>query len=199
MAQAGVFSHELPVGSQGHRASGWWGMLALIATEAALFAYLLFSYYYLASQAHGPWPPEGLPRLRIAAPNTLILLVSSVAVWWGERGVRRGERRALLIGLATAVALGIVFMALQGVEWHNKPFTLTSGAYGSLYFTITGFHMAHVLVGLLILATLLLWTGLGYIGGERYAPVTIGAVYWHFVDVVWLAVFFTFYVVPYLG
>ena len=124
---------------------------------------------------------------------------SSVAVWWGERGARLGVRRQLLLGLLAGFLLGAIFIGIQLVEWSNKPFTIASHLYGSLYFTVTGFHMAHVAVGLLILLALLLWSALGYFGPARYAPVSIGAVYWHFVDVVWLTVFFTFYLTPLFG
>jgi heme/copper-type cytochrome/quinol oxidase subunit 3 len=68
-----------------------------------------------------------------------------------------------------------------------------------LYFTITGFHMLHVIVGLLMLAVLLLWTAFGYFCADRHSAVSIGVMYWHFVTIVWLAVFFTFYITPRLG
>lgn len=189
----------LPVGSRGRLSSGWWGMWSVIATEAALFAYLLFSFYYVASQAHGPWPAAGLPKLRIALPDTLILVAASGTVWWGERGVRRGHRGQLRLGLAATLVLGIIFLGLQMLEWRDKSFTPASHAYGSLYFTITGFHMAHVVAGLVMLACLLLWALLGYFDVRRHSAVSIGAVYWHFVTVVWLFVFATIYVSPYLG
>ena len=190
---------EVPYGSIGRRASGWWGMLTLILTEGFLFAYLLFSYYYFAVQNGPAWLPDELPSFRLSGPNTVILLLSSVAVWWGERGARREVRWQQLLGLALSVILGTAFFCIQLLEWSNKPFGLSSHAYGSLFFTITGFHMAHVLVGVLILATLLLWSALGYFDRARLAPVTIGAVYWHFVDAVWLTVFFTLYITPYLS
>lgn len=174
-------------------------MLALVVTEAALFAYLLFSYFYIASQAHAPWPPDGMPSFGIALPNTIILIIGSFTVRYGERGIQQGDRRRLVRGLFITLVLGLIFLGLQGLEWHNKAFSLTSGVYGSLYFTITGFHMAHVLVGLLMLAVLLIWTSFDYFGARRHAAVSIGAIYWHFVTVVWLAVFATFYVAPYLG
>jgi cytochrome c oxidase subunit III len=189
---------DLPVGSIGYHAAGWWGMLGGILTEAALFAYLLFSYYYSAVQPHsGPWVAE-LPRLTLALPNTLVLLASSVAVWFGEYGTKRGNRLVQLLGLGTAIALGIVFVVIQYFEWQAKPFTLTSSPYGSLFFTITGFHMAHVIVGLIILISLMFWAAQDYFGPIRHSAVSIGAIYWHFVDAVWLAVFFTLYVTPYL-
>jgi len=194
MSEAAI---RLPVGSKGAHASGWWGMLGVVLTEAALFAYLLFSYFYIASHAHAPWPPEGLPSLRIAVPNTVILIAASITAWWGERGIKQGNASQLKKGLAISLVLGVLFFALQVLEWKLKAFSLSSGVYGSLYFTVTGFHMAHVLLGLIMLAALLGWTALGYFGAERHAALSIGAIYWHFVTVVWLAVFATFYLSPY--
>jgi heme/copper-type cytochrome/quinol oxidase subunit 3 len=95
--------------------------------------------------------------------------------------------------------LGLVFLAVQYFEWAEKPFGLASTSYSSLYFVITGFHMAHVVVGVAMLAMLTLWSAMGYFNRLRYAHIHIGALYWHFVDAVWLAVFFTFYVTPLLG
>src|SRR5665213_1718036 len=195
MTEVAISESTLPVGSKGHHASGWWGMLAVIATEASLFAYLLFSYFYLASHAVAPWPPHGPPSLRIAIPGTLILIAGSVTMWWGERGIERGKPRQLMIGLAITLALGVAFIALQGFEWNGAPFTLTSSVYSSLYFTITGFHILHVIVGLLMLGVLFLWTAFDYFDADRHSAASIGVIYWHFVTIVWLAVFFTFYIV----
>jgi heme/copper-type cytochrome/quinol oxidase subunit 3 len=189
----------LPVGSIGTKSNGWWAMVFVILTEGALFAYLLFAYYYLAIQPQVNWPPGGTPSMHLALPNTLILLASSVAAWWGERAILRGQRGALALGLAAALILGAVFVGIQLKEWYDKPYGIASSSYSSLYFTITGFHMAHVVVGLLMLAALLDWTLLGLFDRVRNAPVSIGAVYWHFVDAVWLVVFFTFYITPLLG
>ncbi|MEP7245343.1 MAG: cytochrome c oxidase subunit 3 [Gammaproteobacteria bacterium] len=189
----------LPVGSKGRLSSGWWGMVVLIVTEAALFAYLLFSYFYISSQATGAWPPGGPPKLDLAIPGTLVLLFGSVTMWWGEKGIRRGDRRQLLIGLGASVLLGIIFVALEGTEWSRKDFTPASNAYGSLYFTVTGFHLTHVLVGVVMLTMLFVWTILGYFGVRRHSTVAIAVMYWHFVTAVWVAVFLTFYVTPYLA
>lgn len=191
---------ELPVGSIGRHANGWWGMMTLISTEGALFAYLLFSYYYFAVQHGRQWLPTELPHFRISAPDTLILLLSSVVVWRGERLLRRGGNVIhVAFYLAGGAILGVVFMVLQYIEWENKKFSIATNSYGSLYFTITGFHMMHVLMGVLILGTLTIWTALGYFDARRSAPVSIGAIYWHFVDAVWITLFFTFYVTPRLN
>ena len=199
MAEAIIREGELPVGSFHHRNNGWWAMLFIILTEGALFVYLLFAYYYLAIQPHAAWLPGGPPSLHLALPNTFILLASSLAAWWGEQGIRHGNNGRLSLGLLGALMLGIVFVLVQLMEWHSKPFSFSSSSYSSLYFTITGFHMAHVVAGLLMLATLLLWSALGMFDRWRHAPISVGIIYWHFVDAVWLAVFLTFYVTPYLG
>ena len=187
----------LPVGSVGRLASGWWSMCCLIATEAALFAYLLFSYFYLGSQSHGGWVPE-VPRLNVALPNTIILIVSSFVLRWGENGVRQGRRGQLVAGLGITLFMGLVFVGLQGLEWHNKKFSISDNAYASSYFTTTGFHMLHVVGGLIMLAVLLLWAASGKFNAERHAALSIGALYWHFVDIVWLCVFTAFYLLPYI-
>ena len=188
---------ELPLGTIGVHASGWWGMWCVIATEAALFAYLLMTYLYLDLQARSPWPPGGPPSLMLALPNTFILLASSLAVWLGESGLRAGSRMRALIGLLCGAGLGMAFVGIQLLEWKRKTFSFESELYGSAYFTVTGFHMAHVVVGILVLLVLALWSGLGYFDQVRHGPVSIGSVYWHFVDVVWLFVFATLYLAPY--
>jgi heme/copper-type cytochrome/quinol oxidase subunit 3 len=194
-----VRGRSLPVGSIGHHATGWWAMLGGVVTEAALFGYLLFSYYYVAVQPRAePWPPE-MPHFALALPNTIVLLVSSATIWYGLRGARRGSVPEQLIGIAASIVLGIIFLVVQFFEWRAKPFSIHSSAYGSLYFTVTGFHMAHVAVGLLMLLAVLIWCWRGYFGPHRHSYVSIAAIYWHFVDVVWLTVFFTFYITPYLA
>ncbi|MFA6162241.1 MAG: cytochrome c oxidase subunit 3 [Methylobacter sp.] len=198
MAEATQPAHALPVGSEGKRSGGWWGMLALIVTEGSLFGYLLFTYFYLASQTEQHWPPDGLPILVMPGVNTLILLASSVFVWVSERCIQRRLFRWSLASMALALILGVCFVAIQFNEWSKKTYDMTSNLYGSLYFTITGFHMLHVIIGLVILMVLLLWIALGYFDDRRYAAVTIGGLYWHFVDVVWLFVFTTLYLTPYL-
>ena len=186
----------LPVGSAGRRSSGWWSLVCLIATEAALFAYLLFSYYYSFVQQGTAWLIEGKPSLKLALPNTIILLVSSATVFMAERRIRRGERGIAAFAIAATFVLGAAFLIVQLFEWHAKPFTLSSGSYASLYYTITGFHMAHVAAGLVFLAFVFAWTLIGYLDARRNVPMLIAAAYWHFVDVVWLTVFFTFYLLP---
>ena len=198
MAETIQQDKPLPVGSEGKRSGGWWGVLALIVTEGSLFGYLLFTYFYLASQTGQHWPPEGLPMLLIPGVNTVILLTSSAFVWASERGLNRGQIRWSLASMTLAFILGVCFVLIQLNEWSKKTYDMAANLYGSLYFTITGFHLLHVIVGLIILMMLIIWIALGYFDDRRYAAVTIGGLYWHFVDVVWLFVFSTLYLFPYL-
>lgn len=195
MDEALQLAQALPVGSSGHRASGWWGMWCLIATEAALFAYLLFGYFYLGSQAQSQWVPE-LPKLRLALPNTVLLVASSFVLAWGESGIRQKRKGRLSLALLATVLMGAGFVGVQLLEWNHKKFMPESSAYASSYFVTTGFHLLHVAAGLLILLLLLLWSLQKKFNAQQHAAVSIGALYWHFVDVVWLAVFTTYYLTP---
>ena|SRR5581483_5392755 len=190
---------DLPVGPVGRAGLGLWGVGTLIATEAALFAYLLFAYYYTGAAAPQGWVLEAHPTLKLALPNTIVLLISSFFAWYGETGVLRLRRSRALVGFSIALLLGIVFAVVQGYEWKARPFRLGDSSYASLYYITTGFHMAHVLVGLLVLASLVLWTALDYFSPRRRLSVSAGVIYWHFVDVIWLLVFTTYYITPYLG
>jgi heme/copper-type cytochrome/quinol oxidase subunit 3 len=193
---AAALRPTVPIGGFGRRSLGWWGLAGLVATEAALFAYLLFAYYYILVQVGPSWFPERAPPLRLALPNTIVLLASSATVAWAEHSVRSGARGRGVAGIVLTLLLGVLFVAVQGFEWKAKPYTMQSGSYGSLYFTITGFHLAHVAAGLIALALVLIWTLAGYLDERRSVPLLIASAYWHFVDIVWLTVFFTFYVVP---
>ena len=134
MTDAAV-AQRLPLDAAGPGATGAWGMILLIVTEASLFVYLLFSYFYLGSMARGTWPPSGPPELRLALPNTIILLVSSGTMWWAESGIRRG-------------AAGAAARSGCWSRWHwassssrssssstaGKHFTPHTNAYGSLFY-----------------------------------------------------------------
>jgi cytochrome c oxidase subunit I+III len=188
---------ELPIGASGRHDIGWWGMACVVATEAAFFGYLLFSYYYLGSLSTNPWP-DVVPRIGLPAINTLVLISSSVAVWMAARGIRRNSNTRLVAWLGTAIVLGIVFISLQVVEYGREKFSMTHDAYGSLFYTITGFHGAHVIVGLVMLVVVFIRAARGHFRAGRHEAITNVALYWHFVDVVWLAVFTSLYITPHL-
>jgi len=176
-------------------------MLCLIATEAILFVYLIFSYLYLGAQSPGSWPPDGPPALRLALPDTCILLLSSAVLEWGKRMHRREHRRgtAWIVGLALTILLGAAFVGIQGVEWSRKSFAFSDDSYSCAYFTLTGLHLLHVVAGLIALSVVLAWSLAGRFRGQGYEQPRLAVLYWHFVDAVWLVVFAVIYLLPRIG
>jgi cytochrome c oxidase subunit III len=194
---------SLPESSEGlerGRAPGWWGMVLLIVTEALLFSILLVSYLFLRFQFGREWPPGDIPEpeLELVLIMTPILLASSGPVHWAERGIKRGKRGRLVAGLLLTIAMGGTFLSLQAVEYSKtlQDFTPQTNVYGSLFFAITGFHGLHVLVGLLLLSWLAFYAIRGRFTAERYLPVQVITMYWHFVDVVWVFILLTIYLSP---
>jgi heme/copper-type cytochrome/quinol oxidase subunit 3 len=198
MSDSRIAAPTLPIGAVDRRGVGWWGLLTVIATEGALFVYLLFSYFYYDVQFGAEWRP-GNPPLTLAIVNVVILLVSNAAAWFGMRGIQRGRRAELLAGFGLALILGLAFIAVQAIEWRDKSFSPESSTYGSVYYTISGFHLAHLVAGVLMLLAVLIWAAFGYFDRWRNLPVLIVTAYWNFVLAVWLAVFFTLYITPRLG
>ena len=191
----------LPHETHGPRSFAWWGMAWLIATEATLFAALIASYFYLRFR-HGPeWPPGGIeaPTLELPLIMSVILLSSSIPVHLAESAIKKGKQTGLRLGLLLGFVLGVVFLLMTLlIEWPEKlhEFTPSTNVYGSLYFTITGFHLAHVVVGLLMSSWTQVRAWLGAFDTDRHVTVQNFTMYWHFVDVVWVFVFVTIYLSP---
>lgn len=192
---AGIPVGSLPVGVGGTASRAWWGMAFFIITEATLFAYLFFSYYYIGSR-HSRWPPDGAPELRLAIINTDILVLSSVPMWFAERVLKRGCIRLFVYLSSMVLLMGIAFLIIEATEWSQQSFTPATSAYASLFYTITGFHFAHVTLGLLMVVELLYRALVGRIDVRLPLAVKNVAAYWHFVGVVWVALFLTIYISP---
>jgi heme/copper-type cytochrome/quinol oxidase subunit 3 len=180
--------------------NGWWGMVLLVATEATLFAVLLASYFYVRFKTSGGWPPDGIadPKLLRAVVMTALLVASSVFVHAAESGIRRGSQRALVLGLGAGFLLGLAFLGLQ--VWETvvvaREFTPKTDTYGSLFFTITGAHSAHLAAGLLLLSWVQVRGWFGAYSARRHLGVQMSALYWHFVVAVQLAIFVSLYLTP---
>jgi heme/copper-type cytochrome/quinol oxidase subunit 3 len=192
---SGVPVDELPVGVGGTGSTAWWGMLFFIITEATLFAYLFFSYFYLGSR-HSQWPPNGAPELELAVINTVILVLSSVPMWFAERVVKRGRIAHFSYLLGAVLLMGVAFLIIEATEWSRQSFTPATDAYSSLFYTITGFHFAHVTLGLLMIVELLYRALVNQIDVRRPLAVKNVAAYWHFVGLVWVVLCLTVYLSP---
>jgi cytochrome c oxidase subunit I+III len=192
---------SLPFGStvSGPRSISWWGMVVLILNEAVIFASLLASYFYLRFNSV-LWPPQGvkLPELTLSSINTVILLGSSLVMQWAASGIRRGEVNRLRIGLAIAFLMGALFLGIQIDEYTMLEFLPQAHAYGSLFWGITGLHATHVLVGLLMNGYIQVRAAYGHFGADRFQGVENVTLYWHFVDVVWIFIFASLFLSPYL-
>jgi cytochrome c oxidase subunit III len=172
-------------------------MWCVIATEAMLFVAMFGAYYYLGSNKDR-WADEVAPKWWLALILMAILLASSAVLWWGEHQVKKERFTAGRIALWISVLLGIGFLALQGfeyaVEW--KDVTPYSDTYGSIFFTITTLHAAHVIAGLLMLMYVGVMPRYGDTRRTPHKPYKTASLYWHFVDVVWVFIVLFLYVIP---
>ena len=169
------------------------GVIVWLASELMFFSGLFAAYFSLRASA-ADWPPEGVeldvPR---TAAATVVLVASSLTLHLGVRRADRGHRRAATGWTIATVVLGALFVANQGAEWAVLDFSASDHAYGSIFYLATGFHGLHVIGGLLLMIAVLL------LGAGRDAriglaePLTMAEYYWHFVDVVWIGLFASIY------
>jgi cytochrome c oxidase subunit III len=168
-----------------NRPIGWYGMVFFIASEAVFFANLIASYLYLRIRAGSAWPSVDVDQ-RLAVVNTIILVSSSVTLHFGARAIARGNKKGLSRWLLPTVLLGTAFICIQLYEYHSNGFGPSTNIYGSDFYTLTGFHGAHVTVGILILLVCWLRSLRGDFTAEKHFALTAGEMYWHFVDAVWI-------------
>lgn len=184
---------EVPAG----RRAGWWGMVLFLVTDLALFAALLAAYFYLRFVTSEQWPPGDIsePKLLKAWIMTGLLVGSSVPLVFADLGIKKGSRARLLAGGILTVLLGLAFLYVQYREFTEKlgEFSPSTNAYGSAFFTITGFHGLHVIAGVLALSFVLLAAATGRITRSHHALVRIVALYWHTVGAVWVVIFASLY------
>ncbi len=178
------------------------GSLAMkltILTEAFLFIALFCSYFLLGNNKNR-WRVEELPKLHFALPMLAVLIVSSLVLYAGERQLKVGRYAAARVLLAVTILMGMGFLVLSAFEYREHWQTLTpyTDSYGSIFYTIVSFHAAHVIVGLLVLGYVLAMPRYAPAAETPYRPYHVGAMYWHFVDIVWIFVVGILYVGPHL-
>ena len=172
------------------------GMVVFVASEAMFFA-TFFGAYFTIYSVNPVWPPAGFPRLEphLATVLTVVLVASSLTVQLGVRAIRRDRARPMLLWLGLTILLGATFLGLQLYDYSLLGFGVRDGIFGSLFYVMTGLHMAHVFGGVVFLV-LVLTQGLGgQLTHAHHDSMEAGSIYWHFVDVVWICLFTTFYVV----
>jgi cytochrome c oxidase subunit 3 len=166
-----------------------------ILSEVMLFGALFAAYFVIRSESGG-WPPDGQERPELILPglNTLLLLSSSVTMQWAVRAIGRGAVATMRRALRVTLLLGSIFILVQGYEFATNGFGLDAGVFGSTFYTLTGFHGAHVLAGLGFMAIVATRARRGLISAEHHTAVEAASYYWHFVDAVWVVLFSTLYV-----
>jgi heme/copper-type cytochrome/quinol oxidase subunit 3 len=172
-------------------------MWAVIATEAMLFVCMFGAYYYLGNNKDR-WAMETPPELMYPFILLAILVSSSLVLHWGEQQVKAERFSAGRLALWVTVVLGLVFLTLQGFEYksHWRDLAPYSDSYGSIFYAITSLHAAHVIVGVLMLSFLGILPRFGPTALTPHKPYHALAMYWHFVDVVWVFIVLLLYVTP---
>jgi cytochrome c oxidase subunit 3 len=165
-----------------------------LSSELLFFASLFAALFTLRANSPGPWPPPGAdPDVALGAVLTVALLASSATQHRAADAARHGDRAGVRWWVAITAAIGAAFLAGQAWEWSQLGFGVSDHAFGSVFYTLTGFHGLHVLGGLLAFAVLLGRTAdPTFLPTGRPAVETVTA-YWHVVDAVWVAVFASLY------
>jgi cytochrome c oxidase subunit 3 len=171
------------------------GMYLFIISEIMLFGAFFTAYFFIRVVAGDPWPAENMHLpVAIAGVNTAILVSSSFTMHWALECAKRGNRNGLKAGLLSTFLLGLTFLTIQVNEYVHVGFSPAENAQGSIFYSLTGLHGAHVFVGLTLLAFATIRAFRGHFTPEQHRGVEVPGVYWHFVDVMWIVVFSTIYV-----
>lgn len=183
-----------------HRHPLFWGFLGMIAIEVTVFTSLVVSYFYLKLGSDGAWPPHPLPMPELVLPtvNTLILLASSATMHWADTRIQKGDERKLALGITISIVLALVFLGLKAYEYlDHVSYRWDDHAYGSIVWTIIGFHSAHVIALVLksIIVATLAWRS--YFTQEWRLAITVNGIYWHFVVAIWVPLYVVLYLSPY--
>ncbi len=188
-------AHGPPLAHQSSRVdSRVLGMFLFIASEIMLFGSFFTAYFFIRVVNHEPWPPSQfhLP-IYVAGVNTIILVTSSATVHWALQSIKRGHRAGLQAGLVLTFLMGLTFLLTQIMEYSRVGFAPRDQSFGTIFYCLTGLHGAHVFVGLTLLLFATIRAFRGHFSPEHHHGVEIPGIYWHFVDVMWIVVYATVY------
>ena len=171
------------------------GMLLFIISEIMLFGAFFTAYFFVRVVNEAPWFPfDGfeLP-VGIAGVNTAILLSSSFTMHWALEGARNENRRAMQVGLLSTVMLGLTFLSVQINEYFHIGFAPSDNAEATVFYGLTGLHGLHVFVGLTLLTFATVRAFRGHFTAKEHRGVEVPGIYWHFVDIMWVFVYSSLY------
>jgi cytochrome c oxidase subunit III len=180
------------------------GMYLFIGSEIMLFGSFFTAYFFVRVVNGDTWPsllssvPKAFPLhlpVYLAFINTLILVTSSFTMHWALTSIKKGNAFGLRAGLLLTFLMGLTFLITQITEYLRIGFNTSQGAFPTIFFCLTGLHGCHVFVGLTILLFMTIRAFRGHFDPGHHHGVEIGGIYWHFVDLMWILVFLTVYVI----
>jgi cytochrome c oxidase subunit III len=197
--------------AHGHKeqlSNGMLGFILFLASEVMFFGGL-FAAYFIARADAPSWPPEQLLtpeqiaagvelELHVALPAvaTALLILSSITIQWAEFQIKKGNQSGLIWGLFITLVLGLVFLAMQMYDYSVLHFGPGDTIFGTTFYTLTGFHGAHVAGGAIFIFVCLMRALGGQFTAAGHEAVTACSMYWHLVDVIWVALFTILYIIP---
>jgi cytochrome c oxidase subunit 3 len=171
------------------------GMLLFIISEVMVFGAFFTAYFFIRVAQGDPWPAHGttLPVIPTLF-NTFILVSSSFTMHWAQTSIKNGNRFGLKAGILTTFLLGCTFLFIQINEYANIGFAPQDAAQQTIFYSLTGLHGCHVFIGLTLLLFVTIRSFRGHYSAAEYRGVEVPGIYWHFVDIMWIIVYTTVYV-----
>jgi cytochrome c oxidase subunit III len=172
------------------------GMLLFIISEIMIFAAFFTAYFFIrvvVTNAQWPGPGFHIP-VDIAAVNSGILLSSSLTIHWATTSIKNGNRFGLKAGMVTTFLLGATFLSIQINEYVHLGIAPADSAQASIFYGLTGLHGCHVFIGLCLLLMVTVRSFKGHYSPEQHRGVEVPGIYWHFVDIMWIFVFTSLYI-----
>jgi cytochrome c oxidase subunit 3 len=200
MEAGALTSHEHLHPPEAHRSSRvnapTLGMMLFIISETMIFGAFFTAYFFIRVVTHDPWPAPGtkLPEATTGV-NTAILVSSSLTLHWALVSIKNGNRRGLKAGMVATFLLGLTFLTIQVNEYVHVGFNGKYSAQSTIFYSLTGLHGAHVLIGLIILLIVTIRSFRGHYSPEHHRGMEVPGIYWHFVDIMWIVVYTTVYVI----
>jgi len=191
--QASTHGNELD-----HRKLGIW---VFLASEVIFFAAIITTFLVYRDKSVGGPEPRHILSLLIPTINTIVLLISSVTMVMALEAIKASKSARAWQWLVVTALLGATFLALKGTEYSElfaEGLTPSANIFGSVYFMLTGFHAAHILIGIIWILSVVAMTVRGRFSANNFLPVEIVGLYWHFVDLVWVAIFMIVYLLEQL-
>ena len=196
-AAAHAEPHGPPLAHRSSRAEpATLGMLLFIISEVMIFGAFFTAYFFIRVVTKDPWPAHGttLPEA-VAGVNTAILLSSSLTIHWALTSIKNGNRFGLKAGMLTTFLLGFTFLFVQINEYVHIGFAPNDSAQATVFYSLTGLHGAHVFIGLCLLLMVTIRSFRGHYSPEQHRGMEVPGIYWHFVDIMWIIVNTTVYVI----